>query len=47
MQTLQQLDVNYMSGAENPWIPFTPLSDQVFCPSTGRSIRCVARSSSQ
>ena len=29
MQTLQQLDVNYMSGADNPWIPFTPLSDQV------------------
>lgn len=30
MQTLQELDVNYMSGADNPWIPFTPLSDQVF-----------------
>lgn len=29
MQTLQELDVNYMSGADNPWIPFTPLSDQV------------------
>jgi quercetin dioxygenase-like cupin family protein len=30
MQTMQELDVNYMSGADNPWIPFTPLSDQVF-----------------
>lgn len=30
MQTLQELDVNYMSGTDNPWIPFTPLSDQVF-----------------
>jgi quercetin dioxygenase-like cupin family protein len=30
MQTLQELDVNYMSGADNPWIPFTPLSDEVF-----------------
>ena len=29
MQTLQELDVNYMSGADNPWIPFAPLSDQV------------------
>ncbi len=30
MQALQELDVNYMSGTDNPWIPFTPLSDQVF-----------------
>jgi 2,4'-dihydroxyacetophenone dioxygenase len=30
MQTAQELDVNYMGGADNPWIPFTPLSDQVF-----------------
>lgn len=30
MQTLQELDVNYMSGIDNPWIPFTPLTDQVF-----------------
>ncbi|MGV9838373.1 2,4'-dihydroxyacetophenone dioxygenase family protein [Nocardia niigatensis] len=29
MQAQQQLDVNYMSGADNPWIPFTPLTDQV------------------
>ncbi len=30
MQALQELDVNYMSGTDNPWIPFTPLTDQVF-----------------
>jgi 2,4'-dihydroxyacetophenone dioxygenase len=30
MQTAQELDVNYMGGADNPWIPFTPLSDKVF-----------------
>ena len=30
MKTQQELDVNYISGADNPWIPFTPLSDQVF-----------------
>ncbi len=30
MKTLQELDVNYIDGASNPWIPFTPLSDQVF-----------------
>lgn len=30
MKTLQELDVNYMNGADNPWVPFTPLSDQVF-----------------
>ncbi|OBH14372.1 2,4'-dihydroxyacetophenone dioxygenase family protein [Mycobacterium sp. E3247] len=29
MQTLPELDVNYIDGAENPWIPFAPLSDQV------------------
>ena len=30
MKTLQELDVNYINGAENPWVPFTPLSDQIF-----------------
>jgi hypothetical protein len=30
MQTAHELYVNYMGGADNPWIPFTPLSDQVF-----------------
>ncbi|WP_322857393.1 2,4'-dihydroxyacetophenone dioxygenase family protein [Mycobacterium shigaense] len=30
MQVLQELDVNYMKGADNPWIPFTPLTDEVF-----------------
>lgn len=30
MQTLQELDANYINGTTNPWIPFTPLSDQVF-----------------
>ncbi len=30
MQTAQQLDVNYIKGDDNPWIPFTPLTDQVF-----------------
>jgi 2,4'-dihydroxyacetophenone dioxygenase len=30
MQTAQELDVNYMGAADNPWIPFTPLSDKVF-----------------
>ena len=29
MQTAPELDVNYMAGDDNPWIPFTPLSDQV------------------
>ncbi|NEW55066.1 cupin [Nocardia cyriacigeorgica] len=29
MQIQKQLDVNYMSGDDNPWIPFTPLSDDV------------------
>lgn len=29
MQSLQELDVNYMGAADTPWIPFTPLSDQV------------------
>jgi 2,4'-dihydroxyacetophenone dioxygenase len=30
VKTLQELDVNYMSGADNPWVPFTPLSEKVF-----------------
>jgi 2,4'-dihydroxyacetophenone dioxygenase len=30
VKTLQELDVNYINGAENPWVPFTPLSDQIF-----------------
>ncbi|MET8878088.1 hypothetical protein [Nocardia sp. NPDC004604] len=30
MPTQQQLDVNYMDGADDPWIPFTRLTDQVF-----------------
>ena len=30
MQTAPELDVNYMGGADTPWIPFTPLSDKVF-----------------
>ncbi|PJE21627.1 MAG: cupin [Mycobacterium sp.] len=30
MQALRELDVNYMSGPDNPWIPFTPLSEQIF-----------------
>ena len=29
MQTLPELDVNYMAGDDTPWIPFAPLSDQV------------------
>jgi 2,4'-dihydroxyacetophenone dioxygenase len=30
VKTLQELDVNYINGTDNPWVPFTPLSDQVF-----------------
>jgi 2,4'-dihydroxyacetophenone dioxygenase len=30
MQIAQELDVNYMGADDNPWIPFTPLSDKVF-----------------
>lgn len=46
MQTLQELDVNYMSGADNPWIPFTPLTDKVFL-KYWKSTRFAARSSSR
>lgn len=29
MPTLQELDVNYMSDADNPWVPSIPMSEQV------------------